>query len=199
MASKLRQNCWAWNKLSSVTDCWNLSLPLINWVYLKVRATNVFYYLTYEGALNLTSIENPTMREGLEQQMISFGQTPAQLMTEPHAPRHSIMSVVSCNKNWSSGLFWQKIFFCLFDLLYISDCWLSVFRVQRCSSLARTIFVCWWSSFLTVLWCILVRTRLCSCQILPYFQSQTILCLHWIDGIIVTQVRKTIIFRAFSA
>uniref|UniRef100_A0A0N5AYU9 Putative neurobeachin homolog n=1 Tax=Syphacia muris TaxID=451379 RepID=A0A0N5AYU9_9BILA len=58
-----------------------------------VRATNVFYYLTYEGALNLNSIENQTMREGLEQQMISFGQTPAQLMTEPHPPRHSIMTV----------------------------------------------------------------------------------------------------------
>ncbi|VDD89192.1 unnamed protein product [Enterobius vermicularis] len=58
-----------------------------------VRATNVFYYLTYEGALNLNSIENATVREGLEQQMISFGQTPAQLMTEPHPPRHSIMTV----------------------------------------------------------------------------------------------------------
>ncbi|VDN55200.1 unnamed protein product [Dracunculus medinensis] len=58
-----------------------------------VRATNVFYYLTYEGAINLNSIENPFIREGLEQQMISFGQTPAQLMTEPHPPRHSIMTI----------------------------------------------------------------------------------------------------------
>uniref|UniRef100_F1KPT4 Putative neurobeachin homolog n=1 Tax=Ascaris suum TaxID=6253 RepID=F1KPT4_ASCSU len=58
-----------------------------------VRATNVFYYLTYEGALNLNSIENATVREGLEQQMISFGQTPAQLMTEPHPPRHSVMTI----------------------------------------------------------------------------------------------------------
>ncbi|VDO42141.1 unnamed protein product [Onchocerca flexuosa] len=58
-----------------------------------VRATNVFYYLTYEGALDLNSIDNAAMREGLEQQMISFGQTPAQLMTEPHPPRHSIMTI----------------------------------------------------------------------------------------------------------
>ncbi|VDN07726.1 unnamed protein product [Thelazia callipaeda] len=58
-----------------------------------VRATNVFYYLTYEGALDLKSIENAAMREGLEQQIISFGQTPAQLMTEPHPPRHSIMTI----------------------------------------------------------------------------------------------------------
>ncbi|CAG9537566.1 unnamed protein product [Cercopithifilaria johnstoni] len=58
-----------------------------------VRATNVFYYLTYEGTLDLNSIDNAAMREGLEQQMISFGQTPAQLMTEPHPPRHSIMTI----------------------------------------------------------------------------------------------------------
>ncbi|KAL4003863.1 Beige/BEACH domain family protein [Acanthocheilonema viteae] len=58
-----------------------------------VRATNVFYYLTYEGALDLNSVDNAAMREGLEQQMISFGQTPAQLMTEPHPPRHSIMTI----------------------------------------------------------------------------------------------------------
>ncbi|VDK82214.1 unnamed protein product [Litomosoides sigmodontis] len=58
-----------------------------------VRATNVFYYLTYEGTLDLNSVDNAAMREGLEQQMISFGQTPAQLMTEPHPPRHSIMTI----------------------------------------------------------------------------------------------------------
>jgi len=28
-----------------------------------VRATNVFYYLTYEGNLNLNAITNPLMRE----------------------------------------------------------------------------------------------------------------------------------------
>lgn len=64
----------------------------------------MFYYLTYEGALNLNSIENATVREGLEQQMISFGQTPAQLMTEPHPPRHSIMTVViSCLAKYSTN------------------------------------------------------------------------------------------------
>lgn len=62
---------------------------------MQVRATNVFYYLTYEGTLDLNSVDNPAMREGLEQQMISFGQTPAQLMTEPHPPRHSIMTIVN--------------------------------------------------------------------------------------------------------
>lgn len=67
---------------------------------MQVRATNVFYYLTYEGALNLNSVENAAMREGLEQQMISFGQTPAQLMTEPHPPRHSIMTIVTFSRRF---------------------------------------------------------------------------------------------------
>ncbi|KAK2185649.1 hypothetical protein NP493_229g03011 [Ridgeia piscesae] len=56
-----------------------------------VRATNVFYYLTYEGNLNLNAITDPLMREALENQIRSFGQTPSQLMTEPHPPRSSPM------------------------------------------------------------------------------------------------------------
>lgn len=59
-----------------------------------VRATNVFYYLTYEGSMNLNAIDNPQIREGLESQILNFGQTPVQLMTDPHPPRHSIMTIV---------------------------------------------------------------------------------------------------------
>jgi hypothetical protein len=58
-----------------------------------VRSTNVFYYLTYEGAVNLSAIENAAVREGIEQQILNFGQTPVQLMTDPHPPRHSIMTM----------------------------------------------------------------------------------------------------------
>uniref|UniRef100_A0AC34RIY4 Neurobeachin n=1 Tax=Panagrolaimus sp. JU765 TaxID=591449 RepID=A0AC34RIY4_9BILA len=58
-----------------------------------VRATNVFYYLTYEGTVNLNAIENPQLRQSLEQQILNFGQTPVQLMTDPHPPRHSIMTM----------------------------------------------------------------------------------------------------------
>jgi hypothetical protein len=48
--------------------------------------------LTYEGAVNLQSIENAALRESIQEQILNFGQTPAQLLTEPHPPRHSIMS-----------------------------------------------------------------------------------------------------------
>ena len=52
-----------------------------------VRATNVFYYLTYEGAVDLDQMSDPVMREAVEQQIKSFGQTPSQLLLEPHPPR----------------------------------------------------------------------------------------------------------------
>ncbi|VDP22862.1 unnamed protein product [Soboliphyme baturini] len=58
-----------------------------------VRATNVFYYLTYEGVIDLSSIDDPVIRQALENQIRNFGQTPAQLMTEPHPPRQSIMTI----------------------------------------------------------------------------------------------------------
>ncbi|XP_023589323.1 lipopolysaccharide-responsive and beige-like anchor protein isoform X2 [Trichechus manatus latirostris] len=58
-----------------------------------VRSLNVFYYLTYEGAVNLNSIIDPVLREAVEAQIRSFGQTPSQLLIEPHPPRGSAMQV----------------------------------------------------------------------------------------------------------
>ncbi|XP_059198367.1 lipopolysaccharide-responsive and beige-like anchor protein isoform X2 [Centropristis striata] len=57
------------------------------------RALNVFYYLTYEGTVNLSSINDPMLREAVESQIRSFGQTPCQLLIEPHPPRSSAMQV----------------------------------------------------------------------------------------------------------
>ncbi|XP_037920086.1 neurobeachin isoform X10 [Hermetia illucens] len=56
-----------------------------------VRATNVFYYLTYEGSVDLDAITDPVMREAVENQIRNFGQTPSQLLMEPHPPRSSAM------------------------------------------------------------------------------------------------------------
>uniref|UniRef100_A0A8C8A7M3 LPS-responsive vesicle trafficking, beach and anchor containing n=1 Tax=Oryzias sinensis TaxID=183150 RepID=A0A8C8A7M3_9TELE len=55
------------------------------------RALNVYYYVTYEGAVNLSSINDPMLREAVESQIRSFGQTPCQLLIEPHPPRSSAM------------------------------------------------------------------------------------------------------------
>ncbi|XP_034139083.1 neurobeachin isoform X23 [Drosophila guanche] len=56
-----------------------------------IRATNVFYYLTYEGSVDLDGILDPVMREAVENQIRNFGQTPSQLLMEPHPPRSSAM------------------------------------------------------------------------------------------------------------
>ena len=56
-----------------------------------VRATNVFYYLTYEGAVDIEPGMDPVMKEAIENQVKSFGQTPSQLLLEPHPPRSSAM------------------------------------------------------------------------------------------------------------
>lgn len=66
-----------------------------------VRATNVFYHLTYEGAVDLASLEPPSLREAVEAQILAFGQTPAQLLTEAHPPRHSVMTMVSSSPSLS--------------------------------------------------------------------------------------------------
>ena len=56
-----------------------------------MRATNVFYYLTYEGSVDLESIGDAMMREAIENQIHHFGQTPSQLLMEPHPPRSSAL------------------------------------------------------------------------------------------------------------
>ncbi|XP_070138395.1 neurobeachin isoform X19 [Drosophila bipectinata] len=56
-----------------------------------IRATNVFYYLTYEGSVDLDGVLDPVMREAVENQIRNFGQTPSQLLMEPHPPRSSAM------------------------------------------------------------------------------------------------------------
>lgn len=52
-----------------------------------VKAENVFYYLTYEGAVDLETIVDPAEREAYELQIMEFGQTPRQLYTIPHPQR----------------------------------------------------------------------------------------------------------------
>ncbi|KAJ8290724.1 hypothetical protein GJAV_G00016740 [Gymnothorax javanicus] len=52
-----------------------------------VEALNVFYYCTYEGAVDLDAIANETERKALEGIISNFGQTPCQLLKEPHPPR----------------------------------------------------------------------------------------------------------------
>ncbi|TRZ09428.1 hypothetical protein HGM15179_017680 [Zosterops borbonicus] len=57
-----------------------------------VEALNVFYYCTYEGAVDLDAITDETQRKALEGIISNFGQTPCQLLKEPHPARLSAES-----------------------------------------------------------------------------------------------------------
>ena len=50
------------------------------------ESLNVFYHLTYEGAVDLDRLD-ADMRAAVESQIMFFGQTPAQLLTRPHPKR----------------------------------------------------------------------------------------------------------------
>ncbi|KAF8059207.1 lvsF [Scenedesmus sp. PABB004] len=50
-------------------------------------ADNVFYHLTYEGAVDADKVGSLQELKALETQINEFGQTPAQLFTAPHPPR----------------------------------------------------------------------------------------------------------------
>ncbi|KAJ8602628.1 hypothetical protein CTAYLR_004083 [Chrysophaeum taylorii] len=52
-----------------------------------VRASNVFYHLTYEGAVDAEAIQDPEQRAATVEQIKHFGQTPPQLLSTPHPPR----------------------------------------------------------------------------------------------------------------
>src|SRR5690606_13441626 len=53
------------------------------------RANNLFYYLTYEGAVDLEQVADPRQRNAIEVQVQEFGQTPKQLFAGPHPARYA--------------------------------------------------------------------------------------------------------------
>ncbi|CAN4092325.1 unnamed protein product [Withania somnifera] len=52
-----------------------------------VEAANIFYYLTYEGAVDLDTMDDDLQRSAIEDQIANFGQTPIQLFRKKHPRR----------------------------------------------------------------------------------------------------------------
>uniref|UniRef100_A0A6B2KY80 BEACH domain-containing protein n=1 Tax=Arcella intermedia TaxID=1963864 RepID=A0A6B2KY80_9EUKA len=81
-----------------------VSQNLNNWIDLifgykqtgeeAVKAMNCFYYLTYEGAVDLSTLSDPQMLESIRTQIENFGQTPTQLLTTPHPKRNPPSAVL---------------------------------------------------------------------------------------------------------
>lgn len=60
-----------------------------------IKALNVFHHLTYEGAVDLDTIEDEVMRAATISTINNFGQTPKQLFKRPHPPRRATATVES--------------------------------------------------------------------------------------------------------
>lgn len=78
------------------------------------EAHNVFFYLTYEGTVDVNAIEDKTMRESMQAQIALFGQTPTQLLSRESHPQRSLASTSFFNTNplnSSSSVANKMIFF----------------------------------------------------------------------------------------
>eukprot|EP00850_Spirogloea_muscicola_P006613 SM000031S11622 [mRNA] locus=s31:702958:718064:- [translate_table: standard] len=56
-----------------------------------VTAQNVFFYMTYEGAVDIDKITDSVQRKATQDQIAYFGQTPSQLLTTPHPARMTLV------------------------------------------------------------------------------------------------------------
>eukprot|EP00898_Chlorokybus_atmophyticus_P002244 jgi/Chlat1/301/Chrsp1S08783 len=52
-----------------------------------VKANNLFFYLTYEGQVDMNSVSDSLERAAIEAQISNFGQTPVQLFSKKHPQR----------------------------------------------------------------------------------------------------------------
>eukprot|EP01147_Barroeca_monosierra_P008921 gene8922-1264_t len=87
-------------KCRQALECDYVSERIHNWIDLifgykqtgpeAIKAHNLFYYLTYEGEIDLDSVTDPAERKAYELQIMEFGQTPRFLFTIPHPPRRRV-------------------------------------------------------------------------------------------------------------
>ncbi|KAK7340142.1 hypothetical protein VNO77_20836 [Canavalia gladiata] len=59
-----------------------------------VTANNVFFYITYEGTVDLDKISDPVQQHAIQDQIAYFGQTPSQLLTVPHLKKMPLAEVL---------------------------------------------------------------------------------------------------------
>ncbi|RRT81725.1 hypothetical protein B296_00005171 [Ensete ventricosum] len=73
------------------------------------EATNVFYHYTYEGNVDIDSVEDPTMKASILAQINHFGQTPKQLFQKPHVKRRTDRKLPPHPLRYSANLVPQQV------------------------------------------------------------------------------------------
>ncbi|KAM1789881.1 hypothetical protein ACFX12_033998 [Malus domestica] len=59
-----------------------------------IMANNFFFYITYEGTVDIDKISDPVQQRATQDQIAYFGQTPSQLLTFPHLKRLPLADVL---------------------------------------------------------------------------------------------------------
>ncbi|KAA8515956.1 hypothetical protein F0562_019135 [Nyssa sinensis] len=59
-----------------------------------IVANNVFFYITYEGTVDIDKISDPVQLRATQDQIAYFGQTPSQLLTVPHLRKMPLADVL---------------------------------------------------------------------------------------------------------
>ncbi|KAM7275307.1 hypothetical protein ACFE04_017173 [Oxalis oulophora] len=59
-----------------------------------ISANNVFFYITYEGSVDIDKISDPVQQRATQDQIAYFGQTPSQLLKVPHMKRMPLADVL---------------------------------------------------------------------------------------------------------
>ncbi|XP_047153062.1 BEACH domain-containing protein C2-like [Vigna umbellata] len=59
-----------------------------------IAANNVFFYITYEGTVDIDKISDPVQQHATQDQIAYFGQTPSQLLTIPHLKKKPLSEVL---------------------------------------------------------------------------------------------------------
>ncbi|KAL3348988.1 hypothetical protein AABB24_022249 [Solanum stoloniferum] len=101
---------WAENKVDFIhkhrmaLESEHVSAHLHEWIDLifgykqrgkeAIQANNVFFYLTYEGTVDIDKITDPVQQRAMQDQIAYFGQTPSQLLTVPHMKRMPLEEVL---------------------------------------------------------------------------------------------------------
>nr|XP_048321218.1 BEACH domain-containing protein C2 [Ziziphus jujuba var. spinosa] len=59
-----------------------------------ILANNVFFYITYEGTVDIDKISDPVQQRATQDQIAYFGQTPSQLLNIPHMKKMPLADVL---------------------------------------------------------------------------------------------------------